>query len=309
MKKLYSLLAVAMFSVAAMAQTTVASDNFTYTGALNANGWTTHSGTSAQLTADGSTANLVAGNSEDINIAFSTPYPISAGVLNKADFSATINIASATGLTTSGDYFLMLAGTAGTTVTTFYARVFVKGSATGYTLGILNSSGGTATYGTEIPYGTAANITATYIVDNSIVTPSISATLQINSQPLLTNSTGTAAAPSSLASFAIREGGSASSGTGNISLDNLVVRTYSTTLGVTDLSKIQNTFVKNTFITNEINFGAKADVKIYSMNGKVVKSASVSENKNLEVSDLAPGMYIVTGTVDGQAISTKIIKK
>ena len=45
------------------------------------------------------------------------------------------------------------------------------------------------------------------------------------------------------------------------------------------------------------------------MNGQVVKSASVSENKSLEVADLASGMYIVTGTVEGQAVSTKIIKK
>ena len=45
------------------------------------------------------------------------------------------------------------------------------------------------------------------------------------------------------------------------------------------------------------------------MNGQVVKSASVNENTSLNVADLAKGMYIVTGTVNGKAVSEKIIKK
>ncbi|MFC6268726.1 T9SS type A sorting domain-containing protein [Frigoriflavimonas asaccharolytica] len=85
--------------------------------------------------------------------------------------------------------------------------------------------------------------------------------------------------------------------------------TYTGSLAVNDIKSIKNTFVKNTLVENEINFGAKAEVKIFSTNGQIVKSASVSENKSLEVSDLAPGMYIVTGMVDGQAVSTKIVKK
>lgn len=99
--------------------------------------------------------------------------------------------------------------------------------------------------------------------------------------------------------------------TGNkqATIDNVIWSANGVVLGVTDLSNIQNNFVKNTSVTNEINFGAKADVKIFSMNGQVVKSASVSENKNLEVADLAPGMYIVTGMIDGQPVSTKIVKK
>ncbi|WP_449400888.1 hypothetical protein [Chryseobacterium wanjuense] len=72
---------------------------------------------SGQLTANGSTANLAAGNSEDVNLAFSTVYTIASGVINKADYSATINVPNGTGLTTAGDYFLMLGGTAGASVT------------------------------------------------------------------------------------------------------------------------------------------------------------------------------------------------
>lgn len=80
-------------------------------------------------------------------------------------------------------------------------------------------------------------------------------------------------------------------------------------LGVTDFNSSKSYFVKNTFVKDELNFGTKADVKVYNMNGQVVKSASVSEFKNLEVADLAPGMYIVTGNVNGTPVSQKIMKK
>ncbi|WP_228444712.1 T9SS type A sorting domain-containing protein [Chryseobacterium shandongense] len=312
MKKIYSFFAVVGLAASFMGQTTVASDNFSYNGALTSNGWVTHSGTAGQLTANGSTVNLVAGNSEDANLAFSSTYTIASGAISKADYSATINVASATGLTTTGDYFLMLGGTAGTSVTFFYGRLYIKGTATGYTLGVLNNSGGTATptYGTEIPYGTPANITVTYTVDTTS-TPTNVATLQINSQPLLTNSTGTSAAATQLASVAIRQAGNSTSGTGSISIDNLVVRTYpSGTLAVADLSKAKGNFIKNSFVKNEeITFGAQAkDVKVYNMFGQVVKTASVKENESLNIAELQKGNYIVTGTVNNQPVSQKILK-
>ncbi len=80
-------------------------------------------------------------------------------------------------------------------------------------------------------------------------------------------------------------------------------------LGVADINTVKGKFVKNTNVQEEIQFGSKSDVKVYNMNGQVVKSASVSENKNLFVADLQPGMYIVTGSVNGQPVSQKILKK
>lgn len=92
-------------------------------------------------------------------------------------------------------------------------------------------------------------------------------------------------------------------------IDDIVV-TAGATLAVTDLSKVKGSFVKNTFVKNEgITFGAQAkDVKVYNMFGQVVKSASVKENETLNVSDLAKGSYIVTGTVNNQPVSQKILK-
>lgn len=67
--------------------------------------------------------------------------------------------------------------------------------------------------------------------------------------------------------------------------------------------------VKNTNVENAIIFAAKANVQVINMNGQVVKTASVNENSSLEVSTLPKGTYIVTGNVNGKAVSQKIIKK
>ncbi len=81
------------------------------------------------------------------------------------------------------------------------------------------------------------------------------------------------------------------------------------TLSVSDITSINSNFVRNTLVTENIYFGSEADVKIYNMNGQVVRTAKVSENNNMNVSDLQPGAYIVTGIVNGQPVSQKILKK
>ena len=67
--------------------------------------------------------------------------------------------------------------------------------------------------------------------------------------------------------------------------------------------------MKNTKVNNEINFGEKANVKIYNVNGSLVKSASVEKNGSLNVSSLAKGVYVVTGEVNGKTVSQKIVKQ
>jgi hypothetical protein len=84
----------------------------------------------------------------------------------------------------------------------------------------------------------------------------------------------------------------------------------STSLAVSDLSKTKANLVRNTFVKNdEISFGAQSkDVKVYNMYGQVVKTASVKENEVLNVAELQKGNYIVTGTVNNQPVSQKILK-
>ena len=82
-----------------------------------------------------------------------------------------------------------------------------------------------------------------------------------------------------------------------------------TTLSVPDIKKSKQSLVKNTSVENDLVFAAKSDVKVYNVNGQVVKSASVNENTSLNVSTWPKGIYIVSGNVDGEAVSQKIIKK
>ncbi|UOE37586.1 T9SS type A sorting domain-containing protein [Chryseobacterium oryzae] len=313
MKKIFTILGIVAVAGVANAQTNVLSDTFSYVGALTNNGWVNHSGTQGQLTSDGSKVNLVAGNSEDANKAFSSSYAVSATGISKADYSAVINVPSATGLSTSGDYFLMFTVTAGTTTGNFNGRLYIKGSATGYSLGVLNNGSGTSaipTYGTEVPYGTASNILVTFIMDNSVSPATNTATLQIDSQPLLTNSTGAGASPATLAGIAIRQAGNATSGTGNVSISNLVARVYAPVLAISDFNKSKSLFVKNTFVKNdEITFGEDAkDVKVYTLTGQLLKATSVKANETVNVADLPKGSYLVTGTVNNQPVSQKILK-
>lgn len=81
------------------------------------------------------------------------------------------------------------------------------------------------------------------------------------------------------------------------------------TLSTFEVNGKKVNLLKNTFVDNTIVFGAKAEVKIYSVNGQLVKSASVNNGSTMDVSSLSKGVYIVTGEADGQKVSQKIIKK
>ena len=81
------------------------------------------------------------------------------------------------------------------------------------------------------------------------------------------------------------------------------------TLAVSDVDASKLKFIKNTLVDQAIDFSAKANVKIYNVNGQMVKEAAVNNGTRLDVSNLAKGMYIVAGEVDGQAATAKIIKK
>ena len=82
-----------------------------------------------------------------------------------------------------------------------------------------------------------------------------------------------------------------------------------TTMAVVDATKAKANLVKNTIVSNELIFGAAAKVSVFNTAGQVVKTAEVAENSRLDVSALPKGTYVVTGLVNGQAVSQKVIKK
>lgn len=93
-----------------------------------------------------------------------------------------------------------------------------------------------------------------------------------------------------------------------VTIDN-VSWTAPDVLAVYDANTSKKSLVKNTSVENDLVFAAKSDVKVYNVNGQIVKSASVNENTSLNVSTWPKGIYIVSGNVDGEAVSQKIIKK
>ena len=94
--------------------------------------------------------------------------------------------------------------------------------------------------------------------------------------------------------------------TGTTRVDNATI--YNGVLSTSDVNSAKVNLVKNTTVTNTLLFGANANVQIVNSNGQVVKSAAVTENSTLDVASLVKGMYIVTGEVNGQKVSQKIIK-
>lgn len=94
-----------------------------------------------------------------------------------------------------------------------------------------------------------------------------------------------------------------------VSIDDFVW-TAAGSLAVSDFNKTKSHFIKNTFVKNEeITFGADVkDVKVYTLTGQVVKTGSVKNGATLNVAELQKGNYIVTGTVNNQPVSQKILK-
>lgn len=78
---------------------------------------------------------------------------------------------------------------------------------------------------------------------------------------------------------------------------------------VRDTSK-KSGFIKNSLVkNNEIIFEAGVrDVKVYSLSGQLVKTASVKDGTSLNVAELQKGNYVVTGFVDNQPVSQKVLK-
>ena len=327
MKKIYSLLLIALTSTS-FGQIT---DTFLYTGSANANGWTTHSGaTPGQITvvagsipystivAQGNKIALVAGNTEDINKSCGT------AITTVAYFSTVINMPNVTGLhpnTATGDYSIALGTTAGASLTALPARIYFRTGtvADTFNIGVLNNSGGTAApsfVATDFAINTPIFVVVKY--DRGTNTASLFVNPALDStEPTATttNATGTTAAPTQIASIALRQGGNATAGTGNVEFDDIRIAdnwTYVTTsvLGSSSFSQIdglkmyQNPSKNNLFIETALN--SDINISIVNMLGKEVVNTKVINN-TINVSNLTSGIYIVKITEEGKISTKKLI--
>ncbi len=214
---------------------------FNFTGAANANGWATQSGTAGELLANttpstsgnslsyaglqasvGNRINLTSTGTEDINKAY-------VPVGTTAYMSFLLNVPNTTGLTTAGAYFTGFGGTSGALVSIYFPRIFIKSGTTPGTfqLGVLNTSGGTgavATYvSTEYATGTTLFIVAK--VSSPAVAGVITSSLWVNPVPggaetaaAVTNAGGTSTwSANGVQSVFLRQ----AAGTGNLEVDEI----------------------------------------------------------------------------------------
>lgn len=330
MKKIYTLLLLTSLTNF-FAQTYIP---FTGTGALNANGWTVHSGTAGQTlilstpsdsgnslsftglaASTGNRTAMVAGNGEDLN--FPVPTPLT-GVIY---YSALIKVLDATQLDLNsaiGSYGLALTNAATATTTTFQARIYTKQGTTPntFSVGVLNNSGGTAAP-SYISTGLAVNTTHLLVVKFDLATNI--ASLFVNPTPgsaepsaSATNTTGTTAAPTQIAGFVIRQVGTATAGSGNVEVDE--VRVGDSFSQVTPANVATNQFQiaglkvyvsnKNLNVTSDNN--DLKSVAVYNILGKQVINTTTSGN-TINVSELSSGVYIVKVTEEGKTATRKLV--
>jgi Secretion system C-terminal sorting domain len=337
MKKLYFLL---LCTSTAFAQFTY--ESFNYTGSLNANGWTSHSGATGSagqivaLTTTSDSGNslsftglqasignrtaIVAGNSEDINKA------ATATITGVAYYSALVKVQNTTALnlnTSTGDYFLCTTSVVGSTTTAFQARLYIKAgtAADTFNLGVLNASGGTAA---PSFVSTDLSINTTYFIVVKYDLATNTASLWINPTPGstesaagATNATGTTPAPALIAGLIIRQGGNTTASTGNVELDEFRLGTTwaevtpQNSASVNDnaiagLKIYPNPNTGNTlYVTSDV-IGDKS-VIIFDVLGKQILTVSNVTDNGINIGNLKAGIYMVKVTQDGKSATRKLV--
>jgi len=124
---------------------------------------------------------------------------------------------------------------------------------------------------------------------------------------------GTGAAPSpTILNSISRTNGDTNNNSVDFTISLPTPQATSGTLAVNDLTDLskRSMFIKNSLVKNdEIIFAAEVkNIKVYTLSGQLVKTASVKNGVSLNVAELHEGNFIVTGTVNNQAVSQKILK-
>ena len=179
-----------------------------------------------------------------------------------------------------------------------YITIKVKGTSGGvsFNLGTVGSGQPGVTF--NVPAGTTSDVTLTNSGSTNAYTGSINAANWIT---IKLDLAGVDIVNNKTLSLKIQK-----SSTNALYVDDIQ---SDASLAVIDTNKSKTTLVRNTKVNNEISFGEKANVKIYNVSGSLVKSASVEKNTSLNVSSLPKGIYVVTGEVNGQSVSQKIVKQ
>jgi hypothetical protein len=308
-------------------------ESFNFSGLANANGWTVQSGTSGFVntvntssdqgnslafsglpSSVGNRITLVAGNAEDINKSVT-------GLTTIGYYSFLLKVSDTLGLSTNanGDYFIGFTTATGTS-TVFASRVYVK-KATGnnFLLGLQNASSGTVTTtfsSTAYPIGTTVFVTVK--LDKS--TSPISASMYINPTPgaieptpTVTNNMGTATL-SAIGALFIRQAGNATTGTGNLQIDE--IRVGATWADVTPAAIIAPTVVASTSGLSGFNqfVGSPSTEQSFNVSGdNLTSNLDVSVSGDYQISLTAGSGFgnslsisPTTGTVSSTPIYVRL---
>ena len=308
---------------------------FNFTGAANANGWATHSGTAGELVAittpstsgnslsypglqasAGNRINLTSTGTEDINKAY-----VPTGTT--AYMSFLLNVQNTTGLT-SGNYFTGFGQSAGASVTLFLPRVYAKAGTTPGTfqLGIMNTTGGVGavpTY-TATEYLPGTTLFVVVKVSSTAVGGVINASLWVNPVPgaaepaaTILNSGGTSTWPAAgIQSVFLRQAYAAANGnTGNLELDE--IRTGTTWAAVTPAAATScttyntiTTTACSTYTLNSQNYSSTGTYIQTLANANAAGCDSII-NLNLTINQPSASTINVTNcgpyTINGQTYS------
>ena len=300
---------------------------FNFTGAANANGWSTQSGTAGELVAittpstsgnslsytglqasAGNRINLTSTGTEDINKVF-----VPGGTT--AYMSFLLNVQNTTGLTAAGNYFAGFGGTSGATVTVYFPRIYIKaGTIAGtFQVGILNTSGGVVTptfVATEYAPGTTLFIVVK--ASSTAIGGVINSSLWVNPIPGAAepaagavNSAGSSAWPTNgVQSVILRQ----AAATGNLELDEF--RTGTTWAAVTPAAAASCT-TYNTITTTACT-SYTLNTQTYSSTGTYIQTLANANaagcdsviNLNLTINQPSSATISVTNcgpyTINGQ---------
>jgi hypothetical protein len=176
---------------------------------------------------------------------------------------------------------------------------------------VLNFNGSNPTVGTGISIGFTSGKVALANNTTQVTGPTASNVLDFVGYGQADQYEGTGAAPSPTILNSITRI-SGDTNRNNIDFTIALASPQSSVLSISDVynNAVRHDFIKNSLVkNNEIVFGADVkDVKIYSISGQLIKTFSVKNNEILNISELQKGNYIVTGTVNNQLVSQKILK-
>ena len=328
MKKFYTLSFILLATLASFGQLT---ESFTGTGLLSANGWVNHNGTIGQLTiatgslaysgitSTGNKVAIVAGNTEDMNKSLPSPFTTTAY------FSVILNVPNTTGLTNvvAGDYSMAFGAgpVTATSAGTLVGRLHFKAGATpnSFNIGLVNTSGtGTAPsfLATEYPVNTPIFIVMKYTIATNTASLFVNPALNtVEPAASLTNATGTFAAPTQISNIVLRQGGSATIGTGNVEFDEIKVSDnwayVASGVAATQKNEIAGLSIYpnpatdgQLFVTSSSN--VQKNISVFDVLGKQVLKANVTDQA-INVSNLKSGIYFVKVTEDGKTATRKLV--